>query len=925
MTKDELLRQLREIADNLKYDKVTTITSRNRDEELKNIQNQRDVLIYQAKELENKLSNDENYQDFSYMKNQTKIYDYGARLDKISEEIAQNEANVLSNNNRIEFLDREIAACTALLSEAQNNMDQYGVELRNLGNNPTPEQDKEVMDKISNAREDMDYLKTELEMLNRELETLNQNKEELSKRAATLSKTKDGYSKLLDGAKEKEKSSKDNINHAKKDDDYRKLLQIQASIDAFNNREEYISFDFPIELEALIDDIENDKIVNVTDRLEELKAKMPETIANKNYENSEEELAENKRMQAEVLMEKLALEDKLSNSNNYLPSMFSVEAMNYEINNFESNINKYDSDIKAMEANFIRYENNRKDFEAKIEEEEKAREQLNSQLMDLRIKEAVLPTEIYEQEKEEIAKEKKRIQKEISESSKKIERLTKSALSIDLLVTLAKKDKKNLENLKNNEMKLLEAKKKSFEEKSGINKFAMAEDQTKLAALVGQLNMLKMRENAIYYDYEEALNNVINNVKSNKQSTKSVVSPIVPSISAQEKDDDKDIIAPIVAPEANQEKDDDKDIIAPIVAPEVNQEKDDDKDITAPIVTSTDSVNKEEEEEKDVVPVPISFWKKAKDKVLNKLHDKNFMRRVKAAIAATIIALTMGLGLSRCSDGRTEVPSKEVVETVDDFELPEFDFEIDDVGDIEDELDNEISKTPINNTDNTPQSKPTTNDNSNQVQNPEPIPTPDPEPEPIPDPEPEPTPDPEPEPIPDPEPEPTPDPEPEPTPDPDPEPTPDPNPEPTPDPDPEPTPDPDPEPTQEVQTVEEGQVGILQTGDGEVAVTDNVELSTGETESPQQQVANEIIDRLEQEGVTVDNHTNNQNITSSTVAEDGTITNTYDDTTTTNNPTIEDVVEQIATENHGGTVSDSTWDNLNDIFSQEYSEGGMTR
>ena len=41
MTKDELLRQLREIAENLKYDKATTINSKNRDAELKNIQNQR--------------------------------------------------------------------------------------------------------------------------------------------------------------------------------------------------------------------------------------------------------------------------------------------------------------------------------------------------------------------------------------------------------------------------------------------------------------------------------------------------------------------------------------------------------------------------------------------------------------------------------------------------------------------------------------------------------------------------------------------------------------------------------------------------------------------------------------------------------------------------------------------------------------------
>ena len=933
MTKDELLRQLREIAENLKYDKVTTITTKNRDEELKNIQNQRDVLLFQAKELENKLSNDENYQDFSYIKNQSKIYDYGVRLDRANEEIAQNEANILSNNNRIDFVNREIAACTALLSEAQNNLDQYGVELRNLGNNPTPEQDSEVINKISSAREDMDYLKAELEMYNNELENLNENKEELNKRANTLSKTKEGYTKLLEDSKAKEKNVKDNIDHTKKDNDYRKLLQIQASIDAFNNREEYISFDFPIELETLIDDIENDKIVNVLDRLEELKAKMPEPIANKNYENSEEELAENKKMQAEVLMEKLALEDKLSNPNNYLPSMFSVEAMNYEINNLESNINKYDSDIQAMEANFIHYENSRKDFETKISDEENVREQLNSQLMDLRIKEAVLPTEIYEQQKDEIAKEKKRIQKEISESSKKIERLTKSALSIDLLVTLAKKDKKNLENLRNNEMKLLETKKKSFEERSGINKFLMAEDQTKLEALNGQLNMLKMRENAIYYDYEEALNNVINNVSEKKQTDKKSVVPVfTPEIKTKEPNN----ITPKEEEKSKGEENKDNGFV-------LVDNKDEDKEqglvptnqeqglvpvadplippVVPPVVPSTNA----EEEEKDAVPIPISFWKKAKNKILDKLRDKNFMKRVKAAIAATIIALTMGLGLSRCSDGRTEVPSKEVVETVDDFELPEYNFEIDDVDDIEDELDDENSKTPIKDTNDVPQSKPTSNPENEQVQNPEPIPTPvEPEPESTPvDPEPEPTPDPEPEPTPDPEPEPTPDPEPEPTPDPEPEPTPDPEPEPTPDPEPEPTPDP--EPIEKTQEVEPGQVGILQTSDGNVAVTDNVELSTGETNTPQQQVAQEIIDRLEQEGVTVGTVADDQNITSSTISDDGTITNTYEDTTTSGNPTVEDVIEQISTENHEGTVSDSTWDNLNNIFSQEYSEGGMTR
>ena len=82
---------------------------------------------------------------------------------------------------------------------------------------------------------------------------------------------------------------------------------------------------------------------------------------------------------------------------------------------------------------------------------------------------------------------------------------------------------------------------------------------------------------------------------------------------------------------------------------------------------------------------------------------------------------------------------------------------------------------------------------------------------------------------------------------------------------------------------------------------------------------------MEEAGATVGDYTTDSNITSSTVSDDGTITNTYEDTTTAGTPTVEDVIEQVATEAHDGYVDDSTWDSLNNIFSQEYSEGGMTR
>ena len=314
MTKEELLSKLREISDNLNHDNATKITEDTREQELKDLQTKREMLRLEARELERKLSDDQNYQDFSYIKNQSKIYDYNARLDKISEEIAQNEADRISNNSRIEYINKEVAACNALLSETQKRLEQYGVELRNLGENTDLEKDKEIADKMVSAREDISYLKSEMDLLNAELLDLNTNKDELSKRANTLSNSSERYSKLLETIKSKEENTNDTIDHNKKNADQRKLLQLQASIDAVSNREAYISFDFPIELETLIDDIQNDRISqnDMLIRLKELKENMPEKLANKDYKNAEEELNENKKIQAEILMEKLSLEEKLA-------------------------------------------------------------------------------------------------------------------------------------------------------------------------------------------------------------------------------------------------------------------------------------------------------------------------------------------------------------------------------------------------------------------------------------------------------------------------------------------------------------------------------------------------------------------------------------------------------------------------------------
>ena len=107
-------------------------------------------------------------------------------------------------------------------------------------------------------------------------------------------------------------------------------------------------------------------------------------------------------------------------------------------------------------------------------------------------------------------------------------------------------------------------------------------------------------------------------------------------------------------------------------------------------------------------------------------------------------------------------------------------------------------------------------------------------------------------------------------------------------------------------------------------------MTTGEENTPQQQVAQEIIDRLEQEGNEIGTSLDDPNVDSSTVFDDGTITNTYEDNTTPGDKTVEDVIEEIAKENHDGEVSDDIWNDLNDLYLEEIGEnseeiGGKSR
>ena len=248
MTKEELLKSLQEMALSLKSDKATEVTAQSRRAELKEIEEKRELLNFQIRELEKKLADDSNYPSFTLIKDQSRIFDLRSKIGTVESDIKQNEADVTKNDQSILFINGEIEACTALLSEAQNDLDKYGQELRNLGENPDPEQEQKILKKLNDTREARAWLESQMAIYSADLRELNTTKDNLLKRKENLASMQSRYQTLLDSANEiDEKNSQTQIDTVKKEADERKLLQLRSVVESFDKRENYISFDLPIE------------------------------------------------------------------------------------------------------------------------------------------------------------------------------------------------------------------------------------------------------------------------------------------------------------------------------------------------------------------------------------------------------------------------------------------------------------------------------------------------------------------------------------------------------------------------------------------------------------------------------------------------------------------------------------------------------
>lgn len=700
--KEELLEKLSEMKQAL-----NSSTKEEIEKELQQIENNRNNINFDITELELKLSDDSNYPSFTYMRNQTRIYDCKEKLANLEQEKLENNAKISLANARVNYLEGEISACNELLSEDQNALEELGRQLRSLGETPDEELANKITEEINYHRSNITYLMNELNYYEEERKENVNNLNSYNSKAPQLEDEITKFNDLLvDLNNQEEIDSKNLIDNDKKQQDEEKLKQLKQQIDVLNSRYDYLSYDVSSELVELMYNVENDELDNnqIIEKLNEIKNKIPSNYMEKDYNA----IAENNSLRTELSNQKAALELKLSDEVNYTPSVFEVEVMHEEISSLENSIFNQEANISSVSAEIGRFERIKQSIDFDIKNSENRITELEHQKESLKLRN-ILSAKT-EEETKLISKELKEITKEIENIQSKIARLQKANLEIDLSNVMRKNVKKNLELIKNKDVKELESKRESLNDRKTVNKLAMQEDKKRLQIVTDQITALEHEGRLLNYEFEAGFYEIqekLNDNKANLNSNESQLEPIkaadimkdmynendlyqdgqfkdmiannsidmdkketpyinvVEPVNHVKSDNHEEIEYAFEMPEGEFESEIDDDLDYEnddIISDELGETQEEKSDLPVP---AGPIITHEIENEEENKPVIITGFKKLKDKVIEKLKDKEFVKKATAFFLTATTVATMAFGLGRLK-GKDEVesPSIEIVDTI---------------------------------------------------------------------------------------------------------------------------------------------------------------------------------------------------------------------------------------------------------------------
>lgn len=599
MDKEELIKRLTKIKE-----RIDDTSEKEKLSELDKLEQAREELMFEEAKIKQKLSDDNNYIIHNFFVDKSKKYDLENSITKLEKEKLAIQASLKEHQSTILENEKDVSSANELLSETQQMLENISKEYRSL-KNATKEQDDEYRAKMNDCRDMIKWLENEIKSTNEDKEYNTNQVNNFNARNKEIDSRIKRFQKLLANLEEKDKET---VNNVQKQKDRERLLQISQMYEVIDNREKVISYNYQKEIDNLIEDINNDKEIDLL-KLAEIKANLPV----KDYENYEEKKESLASSEAELLQIKLSLEEKLSDENNYIPSIFAAEVMDEEIKDLEISMVNHEADIANIDLSVARSESNVSHLENSISTYENEITRLEEENNDIRLKLAVMPDLTYKQVNN-LTKTVDKNNRKIKNDKEEIDKIRKSIEAANLNIVLLKRQKKTLNSIYTKIETNYKDKKETLADRKAIDRQKMEEDRTKLSNITIQLDSIHHQQELLDYDYEQEFNDIYKML---------LVSPVITKIEKEPVLEDKEPLNEKVLEENESTLKESEPI---------NEET-----IVEPVI----------ETKSEELPIIVPKFKQAKEKIYYKIHNPEFIKKAKEFFSrVAVFGVTIAIAVS---------------------------------------------------------------------------------------------------------------------------------------------------------------------------------------------------------------------------------------------------------------------------------------
>lgn len=622
MNKEEMMSTLENIQRKMKEAKVSEYELEDRVEILENVFKLKEKTERDIKYLSERLSIDDNY-----IEKRPALYDEGRRFN-LEDYIEACEKNEQANHDEIarhekmvENLKNQVVESQKIVEELEQRLPVLGEELRDSAdiNETDFEKMRANYDSITSLRDahrqNITESQTLIERSEDRLKLLNGRIEELADATKEAKKILENFDKI---------QASTIIDTEAKESDENKVKVLKEKLKSYNETEDLVSYDYEKSIAQIISDYKEDIITSeeVVERVKELRSYVIEDVLIEDIQARDEDTKENLEAQEACKKEIVKLEEKLSNDDNYIPSIFVAERNNRQFKKLGERIDGSTEQIRIYNGEI-----------EKLSEDIKVCDELTAEV---------------QQEIFDIQKQIRRLGMNINPEVEKelLDKIASKNEDIEYLKIVKSESIRDLEH-DSMELNFLNSKRtrftelssrleKSLEKRNSIDTSAKRLDEIELFNLKSNLTALQNRESymtSLYEDFDSILNAKVSN----------------PIMNAQE-----DASANDLTDEENAKIQDFLNSLEDVSDVKVNNE--DNENFEKPIVSNSSMTENLVPEENEVEADPIGLGDtrgmKFKDlgeddKKRKKAENKVFIKSLKfwMMIGATVATVLIAIGL----------------------------------------------------------------------------------------------------------------------------------------------------------------------------------------------------------------------------------------------------------------------------------------